>query len=117
MNHVCANCGQAFSRLRLAAHWPTSIPCGYCRVKHSFRFGHLIGLAFLFVAVPAAFVPMILASYFERVDGQIHTAGPIHIAVHFGSLAIIALVLLFVQGTLLVRFCRLRGPGRAASDS
>ena len=78
MSSTCLQCGREFSRLRLALHWPTSITCGHCRARHAYTYGHLIGLAFLAVLLPACLLPMIVAGYFMQVEGQIHSIGPMY---------------------------------------
>lgn len=115
--HSCSKCERGFNRIRLAAYWPTAIPCKYCKTKHAFRYGHLIGIAFLLVMLPAIFAPAIIAPYFGRVEGNIHIAGPMQKAVYFGSLFAIVSLLLFVQGTLLTRFGRFRARGDAGNGA
>lgn len=112
MSSTCLQCGREFSRLRLALHWPTSITCGHCRARHAYTYGHLIGLAFLAVLLPACLLPMIVAGYFMQVEGQIHSIGPMYTVVQLSTLVLMTGGLCLVQGSLLKRFGRLHAAGK-----
>lgn len=104
----CNKCGQEISRLRLGAHWPTSIPCKHCRTKHSFAYGHLIGTCFTFALLPACLVPMLVAGNFATVTGQTHSIGPLYLLAHLSTIGLVVLGFCYLQGSLLTRFGRLK---------
>ena len=115
---ICCNvCEKQLSRLRIGAHWPTSIPCGSCGTKHSFRFGHLIGLVYVLLLIPLCLFSLVLGGYFASVEDGIYSTGAASFAIQYGSLALFAILACALQGTLLGRFGVLQNPKPSGSDS
>ena len=117
MTLSCKSCQRPLSRMRVGSQWPTSVQCRHCKTRHSFRYGHLFGIAFLIVAIPAAFIPLFMGPYFLETDGNVYRSGALHQFVSLGSLSIILLVLVYLQGILLTRFGTLVDHGSSARDS
>ena len=117
MKLLCTVCQKPYSRLRVGFAWPTSVRCKHCGAMHSFRFGNLIGAAYMAVLIPAGFLGLLLAGRVAHVENGIYSSGPASLAVHFGTPALVWLGLSWVMGGLLSSFGSFRGPERQVPRS
>jgi len=60
---TCYQCGQEIGFWSVfKSMWPTRIFCPYCKTKNSYKYGHMIGLAFAVATIPLAYIALVIAS-------------------------------------------------------
>jgi len=88
-------------------HWPTKIVCGKCRSQHYYRFGHLIGVLYLAVLLPASHISSLLSHRFANVENGIYTRSALQNIVDFGGAALVFIVVAFAYGNIMKRWFNL----------
>lgn len=102
----CECCGNTISILRIGGSWPTYITCSSCKEQYSIPYGHIIGLAYVLIAMPLMLTPFLLSTLLGNeqnalISGSIFGLEPLAI---FGPM-VIYLASSILYGSLLARKC------------
>lgn len=103
----CECCGNNISILRIGGSWPTYITCSNCKEHYSIPYGHIIGLAYVLIAMPLMLTPFLLSTLLGNeqnalISGSIFGLEPLAI---FGPM-VIYLASSILYGSLLARKCK-----------